>query len=64
MLDSKVIDKNVSSFVFGYGESLTTYIVKGFVFGDYVSIVMAIAYILIPLLVIGGVIRLLKRKKK
>jgi hypothetical protein len=59
-----VIMNAVSSFIFGYSESLTTYIVKGFVFGDYVSTVMAIAYILIPLLVIGGIIRLLKRKKK
>jgi hypothetical protein len=61
---SDVTMNTLSSFVFGYGESLTTYIVKGFVFGDYGSIVMAIIYILVPLIIVGGIIKLLKGRKK
>ena len=60
---SDVTMNAVSSFIFGYGESLTTYIVKGFVFGDTGSIVMAAVYILVPLIVIGGIVGLLKKRK-
>jgi hypothetical protein len=54
----------LNSLMFGYSENLVTYMVKGFVFGDTNSIIMSIAYILVPLLVIGGIIVLLKKKKK
>jgi hypothetical protein len=54
----------LNSLVFGYSENLVTYMVKGFVFGDTSSIVMAVVYVLVPLIVLGGIVGLLKRKKK